>query len=664
MPGERVPNLPGHKVNFDNRTDFPKSHIFDVQNGIPMPDLREVNQDIPPKEQALIGNRKAPFLDTRNTPIDGASKSVWSDDNTANVPAGQIPKWIEYSGHVLRFYGYFKEPVFGPSHSMREKLRVRNCIFFYFLQDGSIQVVEEKVTNSGMPQGMFLKKHLCPREDRPGYIDHTDFRVGEDIVLYGRTFHIRDADPYTRKTCQLKWAVTLGPAEEIPSDTWTEVTKESKKATGQPTHKKAPFIEFSECARGVPPRSTFIRENQMLRNDRKVLRFWGCWHDTSNAGGKKFYRLQYYLADDTLEIEEDKHRREDGTGNMSMFVRRSKMPKRVVDSNSATIGNDPEYDDTEYTHYRDLAIGGYVNVFGRQMLLTKADRYTIDFYKKVLGKTEKDFVEIAIPDPVVVIPERPIPPPTGYGTEEDSLGSFKSLVPRPPPKDTTKSWKYGMFTLKWRAKLVSTNPTDQGRKFVLTYWMADEGVMVYEEAVRNSGFSPGKFMEKAHIKNPATGKFYQPEDFVVGQEIIINGWHFTIHEADGSTTVFLANGKQTFSNEDLGNVLRKMAKNLFSRNARKSTTFRSMDDDFSNSISSEEVRQECLQMGWRLRDEDAATLFTAFDPDMSGAITPDEFLCVLEKIVVDDKCPPMRIITKEDLAKMGGMEARKSAVSF
>merc|ERR1712100_154186 len=131
-----------------------------------------------------------------------------------------------------------------------------------------------------------------------------------------------------------------------------------------------------------------------------------------------------------------------------------------------------------------------------------------------------------------------------------------------------------MFTLKWRAKLASDKPTDQNRQFVITYWMKDEGVMVYEEAVRNSGFQPGKFMEKIHIKNPATGKWYEPEDFVVGQDIVINGWRFHITEADGSTTTFLENGRKTYTTEDLNDILKKFAHNIWSRSATKSKTFR------------------------------------------------------------------------------------------
>ena len=84
----------------------------------------------------------------------------WSDykqqkPNLTEVALGRkrppgFPAWIKLEKQVLKFWTYFTEEV----RSERvEKERLRKCILFYYLEDDSIQLVEPKVGNSGIPQG-------------------------------------------------------------------------------------------------------------------------------------------------------------------------------------------------------------------------------------------------------------------------------------------------------------------------------------------------------------------------------------------------------------------------------------------------------------------------------------------------------------------------------
>jgi hypothetical protein len=41
-----------------------------------------------------------------------------------------------------------------------------------------------------------------------------------------------------------------------------------------------------------------------LDNDRKVLSFAIMWQDNSYDGGDKFYRLNYFLSDNSVEVKE------------------------------------------------------------------------------------------------------------------------------------------------------------------------------------------------------------------------------------------------------------------------------------------------------------------------------------------------------------------------
>ena len=54
----------------------------------------------------------------------------------------------------MRFFGYFKQTVY---ESPNEFYRVRPITVLYYLEDDSMQIYEDNVENSGMPQVYFKK---------------------------------------------------------------------------------------------------------------------------------------------------------------------------------------------------------------------------------------------------------------------------------------------------------------------------------------------------------------------------------------------------------------------------------------------------------------------------------------------------------------------------
>merc|ERR1719277_68692 len=74
----------------------------------------------------------------------------------------EAPAWLKHDKQVLRFYAFFQESVVERAD---ENSRYRSVIIMYFMEDGTIRISEPKVENSGIPQGMFLKRHKVPRDD-------------------------------------------------------------------------------------------------------------------------------------------------------------------------------------------------------------------------------------------------------------------------------------------------------------------------------------------------------------------------------------------------------------------------------------------------------------------------------------------------------------------
>lgn len=95
---------------------------------------------------------------------------------------------------MLRFFGYFKEDVHS---SQKETWRVRRVIFYYYLEDDSLHIAEPRQENSGIPQGVLIKRHRIPKADNR-YIGIDDLAIGAELQIYGRSFFIVDCDEATR----------------------------------------------------------------------------------------------------------------------------------------------------------------------------------------------------------------------------------------------------------------------------------------------------------------------------------------------------------------------------------------------------------------------------------------------------------------------------------
>ena len=111
---------------------------------------------------------------------------------------------------MLRFYAYFQEAI---QEKREEQYRIRNCVILFYLEDDSIQVNEQSVENSGIPQGILMsfnftiffvsgtliRRHripLPPPDDDKFYtVEH--FNVGQQVQLYSKTFQITVRDMKT-----------------------------------------------------------------------------------------------------------------------------------------------------------------------------------------------------------------------------------------------------------------------------------------------------------------------------------------------------------------------------------------------------------------------------------------------------------------------------------
>jgi len=604
-----LPKLPGYTVQIDKRTDFAKSHLFDIKNGIPVTDIKRVG--INQNERRELIAQKAPFIDPRTK----------VQEVTHSLPLTKLPAWVKYDRKVLRYYAYFSEPIYD---SPFEKTRVRQCRIYLYLEDHSIHIEEFKVPNSGIPQGKFLERSKIPKGDA-GFVDVPDLLVGQPITIWSRQFYIYDADPSTRDFVLSKYGINLAPSTPVPTDDWTARNLARANACGQ----ESDIRTFVEASLGKPMKWHLEKIKKFLANDRKVLKFWCVWDDPSLYGEKRRYIMHYFLADDTIEVSEI-HQPNSGRDAFPQLLSRCKLPKVPPPVGAAKIGVDHR-DKVEYYTHADLRVGSYVAVYGRHFLIIRADDYTKSFYMEVHGLAAQDFTPIEQKEEVYVVPECPPPPHNGYGSEQDSLGSFYSLVPKPPRKDYAKLLKYDKTALRFLSKMESKHPEDLDRRFIIEYFLSDDTIRVFEQSMRNSGFVAGKFLDRNKVKNGETGKWFKPDDFFVGALVTINGFKFRCLEADEYTLNLMESEGETFTRANVDQILKQLADKLWDKAYSKTGTFRDIDKDHDRYIDPDEFSELCRKLGWTLDTHQKLTLFRKFDTDNSGRITFPEFFKSLEE---------------------------------
>lgn len=134
------------------------------------------------------------------------------------------------------------------------------------------------------------------------------------------------------------------------------------------------------------------------------------------------------------------------------------------------------------------------------------------------------------------------PPYNGFGDELDSLGNCNRLINKGPKKDYFKYIDNDKIILRFLAKFNTIVPEDKDRRFLISFFMADDTIQVYEMNNRNSGIWEGKFLERGKYKNVENeNKIFSISDFQINKSIKINTFSFSIMDADDFTKKWMKN---------------------------------------------------------------------------------------------------------------------------
>ncbi|XP_034042598.1 EF-hand domain-containing family member C2 [Thalassophryne amazonica] len=649
-----LPFLPGYSPNKQlGKEKFHRSQIFNYFSGVPVLWLDKPGIG----GELLNGQKKKP-------------KCFVFPKGHGSV----LPSWVAFDKQALCFDAYFQETV---TQAQQETYRIRKCKIFFYLEDDTIQVVEAKNKNSGIPQGTLIHRRripLPPPNDNQFYNVY-NFNISQQMVLYSRTFTLTNCDAFTRNFLT-KLGVRLNDPTAVPDDPYSTLRAEMEK--------------------NMKPLRPYERHDtlkQFLDHDHSVLRFYCFWDDTDSASGDlRELILYYFLADDTIEICEV-FSPNSGRYAVPKFLRRCKLPKHLSTAakqpgettertvlnvlTSRSQGNCYILDSlrTGAVHeefYRDcdLKIGGEVNVCGRRVILCDCDQFTKNYYRSKYGI--EDFTPVQYKMAPAPEPPKPVPPYTGFGSEEDSLCSCKSLLPKQPKKDFRKLMekdRCGLQSnvLQFRAKMVTSDPAD--RVFIISFFLCDDSISVFEPPQKNSGIIGGRFLGRGRVRKPGQelfksqpSEFFTAQDLYVGAVLNLNNQHFQLLEADEFTLAYMEQHAEEFPKANVGTILSKL-RSIPEEKKNEVKRFLTLSDpNCSCFISYESFRGLLTSADCGLSEHEAVALGRCFSEPEQPEVDVGLMLAVAQDFLRKrdfDKFPEMtRAFKHQDQLRTGRLSSK------
>eukprot|EP01041_Mallomonas_annulata_P008802 gene8802-18211_t len=455
-----------------------------------------------------------------------------------------LPKFVENDKLVLRYYGhFFEDRVWDPEAplglSVVENKICRYLTLYYYITDDSFEMIEPKQANSGIDGGRFYKKDTLLKDDGTLLIPQ-DIEVGRSIHCLSREIFITDADEFTRHYHRKEFGKTFAPALLRPDQAREDLGAEF--ATGlmstappKSEHHGTRSHDFNE------KRISNNRARQFLNFDGRVLRFI-CVETKTPKGDMtqqkvnftpKQYLLLFYLVDNTIETRLVKSARVN-VNDQTVVMKKCQLPKNWRDVRN-------KFAEPIYYTYEDLKCGHVIDCYGRYLLLVTCDEGTKKLSEE-LGLIQR---ELTIQAPEKVTIQHPIPQLgdkfLAIGGEEDTL---RNVYWAPKMIIKKKIMDGRVKFIRARIKMITEHFVDRTRTFLLSFFLEDGTMQIFEEAKYNSGVTSGPFLKKGKYINTLppedtlgegggdAPRPFKATDIFLGNVFSTNGAKFQVIEMD------------------------------------------------------------------------------------------------------------------------------------
>lgn len=533
--------------------------------------------NIPHEKQLTTGNNTKPM----NYLLEADNR------NAKEARKAELMSYQDETKRTCRFTAYFKEdrvwntsaPIGNPVIETEVK---RSLTIEYYVFDGTWSIYEKKLANLGIDGGKFLKRGKIVKDDdaEGGCLTIYDMTPGNTIRILGKEIIVTGADEGTYKFLEKNLGLNIrNHNEQHPPDERQDLGAHYAFGFGGKTFPPRTDNTFPPTYEFYQRREQNMKTRRFLFNDARPLRF-NCleisnrdddgtisfdkyeeWKANGESGpimitnATRLAVMTYYIQDYCLEIslgywdgQVVQHQ------EAPLILKRSKIQKNWRE---ATKGKK----EPVFYEPHDFVCGEIADIYGRYYLLVGTDDSTRSKYLD-MGHDQRQ-IEVEI-EKIVPI-ERPIPKAgDGFldiGAPEQTLatvyGQKKKVVSSPNTE------KHRGRVLKGLAQLISKQPTDQGRRFNINFFMEDGHMSIFEEEVRNSGVVGGTYLSKGRWINhlPPEGRgprYFHARDIFLGNVISVNKVEFQITELDGATLRFCEKNPDEFPMSDTFEILMRL----------------------------------------------------------------------------------------------------------
>ncbi|KAH8077608.1 alpha-tubulin binding protein [Aureococcus anophagefferens] len=344
-------------------------------------------------------------------------------------------------------------------------VQVRKCFVLFHLEDGTVEVLEERTSNSGVAGGRFFnrappgaagmgwKTQPAPGLGAPSTAGPEGLEVGGELVFLGQTFYLVDADGFTRDWYARVFGKTQPPAVDYPVATPREYHAEHAtglgKAAGGQMNKERQFFSHEE-----------------------VLKFVVTWDDPSPGGQQHEYKLCFYLSDSCAALLLHANWYREALGVVQPPSQHA--PKPPPSRGGAAKKSPKKPVDDGAPSFTASAFCGEEHGYAASTMRRSGKQCDWDRELKVQDKTIR----------CRLVPVR--------------------------PDGTTKPRSHA-----------SANAIESRGAFILTYFLPDNTLSIFEEHVNNSGVIGGAFLKRGKYKVPDEAgsgamRYFSPTDFYLG----------------------------------------------------------------------------------------------------------------------------------------------------
>lgn len=475
---------------------------------------------------------------------------------------------IKNENHVLEYRAVYEEKVRTEDGSHIEP---HDCLLRYFVEDGTMEIIEKPVANSGRTEFRLVKRAQIHNANDPDNVyTAEDLMPGMRVVAYGMAFKIVNGTKMADDYMNTKFG---GYGFAPPMDMGSPTTPMFDGM--DPVPERATTADLT-TTRKERTQALLTQQDFAQQVDNVCLDL--LWDDSDALYGDVHeLKLKYYLLDDAADVYTVESRKFEAKYSGSRaIVKRQKLvkqnelsaPLQGLDSRmrltSAAGGRHKapkqQYVDSDapgnFFHWSEMLPGTHITVLGRKaQVVGFGNLRTERFYRKMMGDDLVDEVrskyriEMVSKLPVY---RHPIPEHVGYGSHEDSMRSVKNITPKAPPGASGVNTNL-RYKLQFKGKLVSSIPSDQTREFIISFFCEDGTLTIFESSPRNSGRASYTFAARAKYiatYDPNNGNqpiYYAVRDMYVGcPPLVVNGHHFELIEAAAGTITFLQTHSDKF----------------------------------------------------------------------------------------------------------------------